>query len=172
MKSVLGCDHAGFNIKDKVREHIESKGYEVVEVGTYSADSCHYPIFAKAACKKILDGECELGILICGTGIGISLAAHADVPFRWNRIYSTTLAPVCQQKIYKKRRIKTFHKNIDKTQNILYNVVQYHRRTTGNGGIHMAKILLAGAARRDITPEVGTLLYGYNPHQVSTSPVG
>ena len=76
MKIVLGCDHAGFNIKDKVREHIESKGYEVVEVGTYSADSCHYPIFAKAACKKILDGECELGILICGTGIGISLAAN------------------------------------------------------------------------------------------------
>ena len=76
MKIVLGCDHAGFNIKDKVREHIESKGYEVVEVGTYSADSCHYPIFAKAACKKILDGECELGILICGTGVGMSIAAN------------------------------------------------------------------------------------------------
>lgn len=76
MKIVLGCDHAGFNIKDKVKEHIESKGYEVVEVGTYSSASCHYPVFAKAACKKILDGECELGILICGTGIGMSIAAN------------------------------------------------------------------------------------------------
>ena len=76
MKIVLGCDHAGFNIKDKVKAHIESKGYEVVEVGTFSADSCHYPIFAKAACKKILDGECELGVLICGTGVGMSIAAN------------------------------------------------------------------------------------------------
>ena len=76
MKIVLGCDHAGYNMKDAVKKHIESKGYEVVEVGTFSADSCHYPVFASAACKKILDGECELGVLICGTGIGMSIAAN------------------------------------------------------------------------------------------------
>ena len=76
MKIVLGCDHAGYNIKDKVKAHIESKGYEVVEVGTFSSDSCHYPIFAHAACERILSGECELGILICGTGIGMSMAAN------------------------------------------------------------------------------------------------
>ena len=76
MKIVLGCDHAGFEIKDAVKAHIEKKGYEVVEVGTFSADSCHYPIFAHKACEKILDGECELGILICGTGIGMSIAAN------------------------------------------------------------------------------------------------
>ena len=76
MKIVLGCDHAGFNIKDAVIAHIQSKGHEVVEVGTFSSDSCHYPIFAHAACEKILDGSCELGILICGTGIGMSIAAN------------------------------------------------------------------------------------------------
>ena len=76
MKIVIGCDHAGFAIKDKVKKHIEEKGYGTVEVGTFSADSCHYPIFADAACKKILDGECALGILICGTGIGMSIAAN------------------------------------------------------------------------------------------------
>ena len=76
MKIVLGCDHAGYNMKDAVKKHIESKGYEVVEVGTFSSDSCHYPVFASAACKKILDGECELGVLICGTGIGMSIAAN------------------------------------------------------------------------------------------------
>ena len=76
MKIVLGCDHAGYNMKDAVKKHIESKGYEVVEVGTFSSDSCHYPKFASAACKKILDGECELGVLICGTGIGMSIAAN------------------------------------------------------------------------------------------------
>ena len=76
MKIVLGCDHAGFNIKDAVIAHIKKQGHEVVEVGTFSSDSCHYPIFAHAACEKILDGTCELGILICGTGIGMSIAAN------------------------------------------------------------------------------------------------
>ena len=76
MKIVVGCDHAGFNIKDAVKKHIEEMGHEVVDVGTYSSDSCHYPVYASAACKKILDGECELGILICGTGVGMSIAAN------------------------------------------------------------------------------------------------
>ncbi len=75
-KIVIGCDHAGFAIKNKVAEHIRELGYECVDVGTYSADSCHYPVYAQAVCKKILDGECELGILICGTGIGMSMAAN------------------------------------------------------------------------------------------------
>ena len=76
MKIVLGCDHAGFNIKDAVIAHIKELGHEVIEVGTFSADSCHYPIFAHAACEKILDGTCERGILICGTGLGMSIAAN------------------------------------------------------------------------------------------------
>ena len=76
MKIVIGCDHAGFNIKGAVVAHVLQKGYEVVDVGTNSTDSCHYPVIATEACKKILDGECELGILICGTGIGMSIAAN------------------------------------------------------------------------------------------------
>lgn len=76
MKIVIGCDHAGYAMKDAVIEHIKSKGHSVVDVGTYSDASCHYPVYASAACKKILDGECDLGILICGTGIGMSIAAN------------------------------------------------------------------------------------------------
>lgn len=76
MKIVIGCDHAGYAIKGAVKDFLVSKGHEIVDVGTNSADSCHYPVYAKAACQKILDGECELGILICGTGIGMSMAAN------------------------------------------------------------------------------------------------
>ena len=76
MKIAIGCDHAGFAIKNIISEHIKNKGYEVVDVGTNSADSCHYPIYAHALCEKIQSGECELGILICGTGIGMSMAAN------------------------------------------------------------------------------------------------
>ena len=75
-KIVIGCDHAGFGLKDKVIEHIKEKGYDCTDVGTYSADSCHYPYYAEKVCEKILSGECELGILICGTGIGMSMAAN------------------------------------------------------------------------------------------------
>jgi ribose 5-phosphate isomerase B len=76
MKIVIGCDHAGYAIKGAVKDHLSALGHEVIDVGTNSSDSCHYPVYAKAACKKILDGECDLGILICGTGIGMSMAAN------------------------------------------------------------------------------------------------
>ena len=76
MKIVLGCDHAGFEIKDAVIAYIKEKGHEVAEVGTFSSASCHYPKFASAACEKVLSGECQLGILICGTGIGMSMCAN------------------------------------------------------------------------------------------------
>ena len=75
-KIAVGCDHAGFSIKGAVIEHIKNKGYECVDVGTYSNDSCHYPVYAEAVCEKVLGGECERGILICGTGIGMSIAAN------------------------------------------------------------------------------------------------
>lgn len=76
MNIVIGCDHAGFAIKNAVIEHIKEKGYNCIDVGTNSEESCHYPVYAHAACEKILSGECQLGILICGTGIGMSIAAN------------------------------------------------------------------------------------------------
>ena len=76
MKLVIGCDHAGFALKDVVIKHVKEAGHTVIDVGTYSSDSCHYPVYARAVCKKILDGEAERGILICGTGIGMSIAAN------------------------------------------------------------------------------------------------
>ena len=75
-KIAIGCDHAGFAIKGAVIEHIKAKGYDVEDVGTYSEESCHYPTYASAVCEKILCGECDKGILICGTGIGMSIAAN------------------------------------------------------------------------------------------------
>ncbi|MBE6599965.1 MAG: ribose 5-phosphate isomerase B [Ruminococcaceae bacterium] len=75
-KLVIGCDHAGYDLKLKVIEHLKAQNIEIEDVGTYSADSCDYPDFADALCKKIITGEYEHGILICGTGIGMSMAAN------------------------------------------------------------------------------------------------
>ena len=75
-KIVIGSDHAGYDLKQEIIAHLKSLGLEVLDVGTYSKDSCHYPEFAKALCQKIQSGVFKLGILICGTGIGMSMAAN------------------------------------------------------------------------------------------------
>ena len=72
----IGSDHGGFELKGHVIEHLKEKGIEVKDFGTYSEASVDYPDCAKPVCKAVLDGECECGILICGTGIGISIAAN------------------------------------------------------------------------------------------------
>ena len=76
MKISLGCDHGGYALKEHIKAYLESKGHEVVDCGTYSTDSCDYPIFGEAAARKVQSGECECGIVICTTGIGISIAAN------------------------------------------------------------------------------------------------
>ena len=63
-KLVIGCDHAAIELKNKVIAHVQSQGYEVTDVGTYTTDSCNYPEIAHAACVKIQNGEMPLGILI------------------------------------------------------------------------------------------------------------
>ena len=75
-KITVGCDHAAYELKKKVIAHLEERGIEVIDVGTNSTDSCDYPNFAHAVCKNVQDGVTELGILICGTGIGMSMAAN------------------------------------------------------------------------------------------------
>ena len=72
----VGCDHAACDMKSKVIAHLENNGYTVIDVGTYTSDSCNYPDYAHAACAKIQSGEAALGILICSTGIGMSMAAN------------------------------------------------------------------------------------------------
>ena len=75
-KILIGSDHGGFNLKQQVMKHLEERGLEYKDYGTYDTNSCHYPVYAKAVAKAITSGECERGILICGTGIGISIAAN------------------------------------------------------------------------------------------------
>jgi len=72
----IGCDHGGFYLKEEVVAHLKKRGFEVKDLGTYSDASCDYPEFAKAAAKAVASGECEKGILICGTGIGVSITAN------------------------------------------------------------------------------------------------
>ncbi len=76
LKIAIGCDSAGFFLKGKVADHLKNKGYEVLDCGTDSTASCHYPVFAEKVAKKVQGKECDFGVLICGTGIGMSIAAN------------------------------------------------------------------------------------------------
>lgn len=73
---VIGSDHGGFLLKQEIKKHLEENKIEYIDVGCYDESSVDYPDIAKAACDKIVSGECQLGILICGTGIGMSMAAN------------------------------------------------------------------------------------------------
>ena len=76
MKLALGCDHGGYPLMQEVKKHLEEKGIEYTDFGTYSEESCDYPDFAEKAADAVKSGACDFGILVCGTGIGISIAAN------------------------------------------------------------------------------------------------
>lgn len=76
MKIAIGCDHGAFALKNKVIEHLEKQGHEVRDFGTYSTESCDYPDFAAAAARAVASGECQRGIVLCTTGIGVSITAN------------------------------------------------------------------------------------------------
>jgi len=72
----LGCDHAGLEAKQKLIAYLEQRGYKCKDFGTYTSDSCDYPDYAYAVAKAVQSGQCDRGILICGTGVGMSIAAN------------------------------------------------------------------------------------------------
>ena len=72
----VGSDHGGFALKEAIKKHLEERGLEYKDFGTYSSASCDYPVYGRAVAKAVAAGECQLGILICGTGIGISITAN------------------------------------------------------------------------------------------------
>ena len=76
MKIALGCDHGALDLKNAVAAHLNKQGHEVTDFGTYTPASCDYPDFAEKAAAAVASGECDRGIVLCTTGIGVSIAAN------------------------------------------------------------------------------------------------
>ena len=76
MKIAIGCDHGALTLKDTVVAHLEKQGHEVTDFGTYTMDSCDYPDYAAPAAKAVASGDCDKGIVLCTTGIGVSITAN------------------------------------------------------------------------------------------------
>lgn len=95
MKIGIGSDHGGLELKEKVKKHLMSRGIEVIDFGTHTSDSVDYPDMAKPVCAAVLGNEVDCGILFCGTGIGISIAANKHKGIRaalCSDVYSAKMA--------------------------------------------------------------------------------
>lgn len=97
MKISLGCDHGGLNLKNAVKAHLLQRGFEVLDCGTNSTESCDYSDFAVPAAKAVASGECDRGIVICTTGIGISISANKVRGIRCALLSDTVSARLTRQ---------------------------------------------------------------------------
>ena len=97
MKVSIGCDHGALALKNKVVSHLKERGFEVADFGTYSLDSCDYPDFAGAAAKAVAAGECDRGIVLCTTGIGVSIAANKVKGIRAAAVSDTATARLIRE---------------------------------------------------------------------------
>lgn len=97
MKISIGSDHAGYAYKEEIKKYLSSKGYEVIDVGTNSLDSCDYPIFGKAAATKVSNGEAQYGVLVCSSGEGICIAANKVKNIRCGIGYNDDVARLMRQ---------------------------------------------------------------------------
>ena len=97
MKISIGSDHGGFLYKEEVIKMLKEEGYEVLDQGTYSLDSCDYPDFAYAAAKLVSEGTCERGIVICTSGEGVSITANKLKGVRCGLIYNEDTSHLIRQ---------------------------------------------------------------------------
>lgn len=98
MKIALGADHGGYELKEKIKKHLSQRqDIEIVDMGTHSTESVDYPKYGHAVAKSVVEKEVEFGILVCGTGIGISIAANKIKGIRAALCFNTTMAKLTRQ---------------------------------------------------------------------------
>ncbi len=97
MKIVIGADHGGFVLKEIIRENLSLDGFDIKDIGCSSTDSVDYPDYAEKAVSSVVSGECQRGILICGTGIGMSIAANRDRRIRAANVHNIFTAQMSRE---------------------------------------------------------------------------
>ena len=97
MKIALASDHGGYVLKETVKKHLEGRGFEVCDLGTHSEESVDYPVYGKLCGEAVASGEADLGVVCCGTGIGISIAANKVKGIRCGLCTSVEMAHLTKQ---------------------------------------------------------------------------
>ena len=97
MKIAIGSDHGGYELKEGLKRYLASKGYDVIDVGTYSTESCNYPEFGAKCAKLVADGVCKYGIVVCTTGEGIIMASNKVKGVRAGLAYNVEVAKLMRE---------------------------------------------------------------------------
>ncbi len=137
MKIALGCDHGGFAYKTKLIEHLKNNGYDVIDFGTYSEDSCDYPDFALPAAECVVNGEADFGVLICSTGIGISIAANKVPGIRCAHCHDVKSAELTRN--HNNSNMIAFGAKII-SEELMYEIVDTFLKSGFDGGRHQRRV--------------------------------
>jgi len=137
MKIALGSDHGGLNLKESVKEHLLTKGYEVNDFGTYTKESCDYPDVAEKVAIEVREKNFEFGILICGTGIGIGIAANKVNGIRAALCHDTFSAHATRE--HNNANILTMGERVIGTS-LAIDIVDTFLSTKFEGGRHQTRI--------------------------------
>lgn len=137
MKVSLASDHAGFNYKEAVKKYLESKNIEVIDCGTFSSDSCDYPIFGKKAAELVQSKEVEYGILICSSGEGIMMTANKVHGIRCGLGYNDDVSRLMRQ--HNNANMISFGANF-MDLNDVFRRIDIFLNTEFEGGRHLRRV--------------------------------
>ena len=137
MKIAIGCDHGGFRYKKTLVDFLKKNGHEIVDFGTNSEDSCDYPDFALPAAESVASGDCDRGILICGTGIGISIAANKVPGIRCAHCHDVFSAKATR--LHNDANMIAFGERVI-GQGLMLEIVSAFLTTDFEGGRHVGRI--------------------------------
>ena len=139
MRIAIGSDHGGYEQKCEVIKHLLDKGYEVVDVGTNSLDSCHYPVYGAEVGRKVASKECDFGIVICTSGEGISMVANKIKGIRCGIAYNDEVAKLMRQ--HNDANVISFGAKFMETKDVIRRI-DIFLSTEFEGGRHQTRVNL------------------------------
>ncbi|MBP5307914.1 MAG: ribose 5-phosphate isomerase B [Clostridia bacterium] len=137
MKLALGCDHGGFAYKTKLIEKLKKDGYAVEDFGCFSEDSCDYPDYALPVAEAVKDGKADFGILICSTGIGVSIAANKVKGIRCAHVHDVESARLTRN--HNDANVLAFGAKIISEQ-LMYDITDAFLNSSFDGGRHLRRV--------------------------------
>ena len=142
MKIAVGCDHGGLEYKNAIKEHLEKSGHQVVDVGTFNYDSCHYPTFGIAVGEKVASKECDFGVVVCTSGEGIAIAANKVKGVRCGIAYNDDVARLMRE--HNNANVISFGQKFMKLEDVLRRV-DIFLSTEFAGGRHATRVDIISA---------------------------
>lgn len=142
MNIAIGADHGGFELKEALKKHYAAKGVILKDLGTYSEESCDYPLIADKLAQELASGAADTGILICGTGIGISIAANRHKGIRAAVLYSDEVAALARE--HNDANVAVFGARTQKKEDVIRYLDTFLKTPFSDGERHKRRIAELG----------------------------